>query len=41
MKVLGGSTTGDAAGTFTLSTANGSVSQYFVESNVGLTLKHT
>ena len=36
MKVLGGSTTGDAAGTFTLSTASGSVSQYFVESNVGL-----
>ena len=33
---LGGSTTGDAAGTFTLSTANGSVSQFLVESNVGL-----
>ncbi|MCB4399752.1 S8 family serine peptidase [Synechococcus sp. MU1625] len=33
---LGGSTTGDAAGTFTLSTADGSVSQLYVESNLGL-----
>ena len=33
---MGGSTAGDVVGTFTLSTADGSVSQYFVESNVGL-----
>ena len=33
---LGGSTAGDVVGTFTLSTADGSVSQFYVENNLGL-----